>query len=90
VIAAKFARMGDASAALGWFTNQALPVGSLRIFAVQGSSAPRAPKAGDDARRDVTWIVAVDIDRARLRKIDALDTLRREGGAVLARLPDGM
>jgi hypothetical protein len=90
VIAARFSNVNSASAAIDWFTNQALPEGALRIFAQQPNSWPRAPRAGDNTRSDVSWIVTVDVDRARIPKADVLATMRREGGAVLAEVPSGI
>jgi hypothetical protein len=90
VIAARFVNVNTATAAIDWFTNQALPDGSLRIYAQQANAKPRPPKAGDDARPDVSWIVAVDVARARIPKADVLATMRREGGAVLAEVPAGI
>jgi len=90
VIAARFANVNSATAAIDWFTNQALPEGSLQIYAQQPNSRPRAPRAGDNARADVSWIVTVDVDRARIPKADVLATMRREGGAVLAEAPSGI
>jgi hypothetical protein len=90
VIAARFDNVNSASAAIDWFTNQALPEGALRIFAQQPNARPRAPRAGDNARTDVSWIVAVDVDRAKITKADVLATMRREGGAVLAEVPSGI
>jgi hypothetical protein len=90
VIAARFANVNSASAALDWFTNQALPDGALRIFAQQPNAKPRPPRAGDSARSDLTWIVAVDVARAEIPKADVIATMRREGGAVLPEVPGGI
>lgn len=90
IIAARFANVNSASAALDWFTNQALADGALRIFAQQPNAKPRAPRAGDNARSDVSWIVAVDVALARIPKADVMDTMRREGGAVLQEVPAGI
>lgn len=89
VIAARFANVNTASAAIDWFTNQALPDGALRIYAQQPNARPRAPRAGDNARADVTWIVAVDVVRAAIPKADVLATMRREGGTLMADAPAG-
>jgi hypothetical protein len=90
VIAARFANVNSATAAIDWFTNQALPDGAMRIFAQQANAKPRPPKAGDNARTDVSWIVAVDFTRARMPKADVLATMRREGGAILSEIPTGI
>ena len=90
VISARFANVNSATAAIDWFTNQALPDGALRIYVQQPNSKPRAPRAGDNMRADVTWIVAIDVDIARIPKADVLATMRREGGAVLAEVPSGI
>ena len=90
MIAARFADVNSATAAIDWFTNQALPEGALRIFTQLPNAKPRAPRAGDSARADVSWIVAVDLDRAKIPKADVLATIRREGGAVLSEVPSGI
>ena len=84
------ANVNSATAAIDWFTNQALPDGAMRIFAQQANAKPRPPKAGDNARPDVSWIVAVDFARARIPKADVLATMRREGGAVMTEVPAGI
>ena len=90
VIAARFANVNSATAAIDWFTNQALPDGALRIYAQQANAKPRPPKAGDKARTDISWIVAVDFSRARMPKADVLATMRREGGLIMSEVPAGI
>ena len=90
VIAARFANVNSATAAIDWFTNQALPEGAMRIFAQQPNAKPRAPRAGDSSRSDVSWIVAVDVARAQIPKADVLATMRRQGGSVLLEVPAGI
>ena len=88
-VAARFARMQDATAAIDWFRNQGIDPGAIGAFAVPPDGQPRPPRAGDNARTDLGWIVSLDLESARIRRQDAVAALRREGGALIGRAPDG-
>lgn len=88
-IAARFTQLRDATAAIDWFRNQAIDPAAIGAFAVPPDGQPRPPRAGDNARTDLGWIVSLDLDRARISRQDAVATMRREGGSLLGRAPDG-
>ncbi len=79
-----------ATAAMDWFTNQAVSSGSLSVRAVPRGAEPRLPQRGDNARTDMTWIVAVDAARAGLARWEILDAIARQGGKLLAFVPQSL
>jgi hypothetical protein len=87
-VAASFVFLESATGAIDWFRNQAIEPSAILVAAVPPDGRLRAPQAGDNARRDLRWIVALDLDAARISRTVALDTFRREGGKVLARVPE--
>ena len=87
-VAASFSLLRYATAAIDWFLNQAINPDAIIVAAVPPDGRPRAPQRGDNMRADVTWIVALDLPAARIRRDVAVATLRREGGKVLANLPE--
>jgi len=87
-VAASFSLLRYATAAIDWFTNQAIDPDAIIVAAVPPDGQPRAPQRGDNMRADVTWIVALDLDAAKIRRDVAIAALRREGGKLLARIPD--
>lgn len=86
-IGARFRTMRDATAAIDWFRNQAIDSGAIEILAITAEHKLRPPRAGDNRRTDLQWIVAVDLARAKLNRSVALAALRREGGTLLRRIP---
>jgi hypothetical protein len=88
-IAAHFKELGQATGAIDWFRNQAIDASAIGAFAVPPDGQPRPPRAGDNARTDLGWIVSLDLDQAKITRQDAADTLRREGGSLIGRAPDG-
>ena len=82
--------MRHATAAVDWFRNQAIAPEAIGVFAVTPDQKLRAPQAGDNRRTDLQWIVSLDLSRANIEKRVALETMRREGGALLKKLPAGV
>ncbi|MDQ6825058.1 MAG: hypothetical protein M3007_06305, partial [Candidatus Eremiobacteraeota bacterium] len=64
-VAASFPLMGYATGAIDWFRNQAIDPDAIVVAAVPPGGQPRAPQRGDNARSDLRWIVALDLDAAR-------------------------
>ncbi|MDQ6766742.1 MAG: hypothetical protein M3Z41_02940 [Candidatus Eremiobacteraeota bacterium] len=87
-IAASFPLMSYATGAIDWFRNQAIDPDAIVVAAVPPGGQPRAPQRGDNARSDLRWIVALDLDAARIPRDVAAEALRREGGKLLAQIPD--
>ena len=87
-VAASFPRMQGATGAIDWFRNQAIEPGAILVAAVPPDGRPRAPQRGDNERTDLRWIVAVDLDVARIPRSVAIATLTREGGKRLAQVPE--
>lgn len=87
-VAASFPLLRYATAAIDWFRNQAIDPGAIIVAAVPADGPPRAPQRGDNMRADVTWIVALDLPAARIRRDVAVAALRREGGKLLANIPE--
>lgn len=83
VVAAKFAQMRNATAAIDWFRNQSIDPAAIGVFAVPPGGQPRAPRPGDNQRDDLTWIVSLDLPNAQIERRVALDALTREGGKLL-------
>jgi len=50
----------------------------------------RPPRSGDNRRSDLEWTVRIDSDRAGLSKRIALETMKREGGSLLANSSTGV
>jgi hypothetical protein len=87
-VAASFPLLRYATAAIDWFRNQAIDPDAIIVAAVPPDERPRAPRRGDNMRADVTWIVALDLDAARIRRDVAVAAMRREGGKLLANIPE--
>jgi hypothetical protein len=87
-VAASFSLLRYATGAIDWFRNQAIDPDAIIVAAVPPDGQPRAPQRGDNMRADVTWIVALNLDAAKIRRDVAIATLRREGGKLLAKIPD--
>lgn len=87
-VAASFSLLRYATAAIDWFRNQAIDPDAIIVAAVPPDGRPRAPQRGDNMRADVTWIVALDLDAANIRRDVAIAALRREGGKLLANIPE--
>lgn len=85
--AASFALLRDATAAIDWFRNQGIAPESILVAAQQPGEHPRAPQRGDNARTDLTWIVALDLAQTTLPPDVVRGTLQREGGKNLSALP---
>lgn len=84
VIAATFGAVGNATAAVDWFRNQAVDPDAIGILAVAPGEKPRRTQPGDNQRPDLSWIVSIDLDRARLTKQIATETMKREGGKIFS------
>ena len=78
--AATFQQLSDATAAIDWFRNQGIDPSAIAVAAAPAGEHPRALERGDNLRTDLTWYVAVEIDRAHLPLAVIRATLRREGG----------
>src|SRR4029077_10220136 len=87
-VAASFSLLRYATGAIDWFRNQAIDADAIIVAAVPPDGRPRAPQRGDNMRADVTWIVALDLDAANIRRDVAVAAMRREGGKLLAKIPD--
>lgn len=87
-IAASFPLLRYATGAVDWFRNQAIAPGAIVIAAVPPDGRPRAPQRGDNERMDLTWIVALDLDAARIPRAVAQAALVREGGKKISYIPD--
>ena len=87
VIAARFAQMRYATSAIDWFRNQGIDASAIGAFAVPPGGQPRAPRPGDNQRDDLTWIVSLDLARAKINRRVALDAMKREGGTLIADAP---
>lgn len=87
-VAASFPLMRYATAAIDWFRNQAIDPDAIVVAAVPPDGRPRAPRRGDSQRADITWIVALDLDAVKIRRDVAVAALRREGGTLLASIPE--
>ena len=87
-VAASFPHMRSATGAIDWFRNQAIDPTAILVAAVPPDGRPRAPQRGDNERTDLRWIVALDLDAARIPRSVAVATLTREGGKRLAQVPD--
>lgn len=87
VVVAEFPQMRYATAAIDWFRNQGIDAEAIGAFAVPPGGQPRPPRPGDNQRDDLTWIVSLDLARAKLPRRVATDTMKREGGKLLAAVP---
>lgn len=90
MVAATFSMLRYATGAVDWFRNQAIEPSAITIAAQPPRGKLRLPQAGDNRRDDLTWVVALDLDAAKISRDVALDTLRREGGKILPRIPDDL
>src|SRR6202022_1649072 len=57
VVAATFSAVGNATAAVDWFRNQAVDPDAIGIMAVAPGEKPRRTQPGDNQRPDLSWIV---------------------------------
>ncbi len=87
-VAASFSLMRYATGAIDWFRNQAISPDAIIVAAIGPDGRARAPQRGDNERTDLRWIVALDLDAARIPRAVAAATLRREGGKRVAQVPD--
>jgi hypothetical protein len=87
VIAAQFPQMRYATSAIDWFRNQGIDASAIGAFAVPPGGQPRPPRPGDNQRDDLTWIVSLDLGRANITRRVATDTMKREGGKLMAAAP---
>jgi hypothetical protein len=90
IVSANFATAGRATAAVDWFLNQSIDRDAVTVRVSPPGERPRPPRAGDNRRTDLTWLVAIDYDRARLGKRTAVETLKREGGSIVRQATAGM
>lgn len=84
VVSAKFASARYATAAVDWFLNQAIDREALRVRVSAPGERMRLPGPGDNRRNDLTWLVSIDSGRARVDKRLAVETMKREGGTIVA------
>lgn len=89
VVTARFSSSRNATAAVDWFLNQSIDRESVSVQVVPPGESPRPPRAGDNRRSDLAWIVRIDPDRAGLTKRIALETMKREGGSLTANSSSG-
>lgn len=82
VVTATFTLPRAAVAAVDWFLNQAIDRDAVTVRVASGDERPRPTRAGDNRRNDLTWIVSIDVQRARLKKRIAVETMKREGGTL--------
>ena len=82
VVTATFTLPRAATAAVDWFLNQAIDRDAVTVQVAAGDQRPRPTRAGDNRRNDLTWIVSIDVQRARLKKKIAVETMKREGGTL--------
>ena len=87
-VGASFSHLRYATGAIDWFRNQAIAPAAILVAAVPPDGRPRPPRRGDNERSDLRWIVAVDLNAARIPRAVALATLRREGGKRLSHVPE--
>ena len=90
IVSATFPSAGRATAAVDWFLNQSIDRDAVTVQVMLPGERPRPPRAGDNRRADLTWLVAIDFARARLRERTAIETMRREGGSVVRQTTAGM
>jgi|GEM_PF-3124484 len=89
-VAARYEQIRQLTAAVDWFRNQAVEPDALTIWAVTPERKLRPPRAGDNRRTDLAWILSVDLSRAKIEKRIAVEALRREGGYVYRFTPEGI
>ena len=82
VVTATFPSSRYAVAAVDWFLNQAIDRDAVSVAVVPKGERSRPPGPGDNRRLDLIWIVSLDVDRARLPKRLAIETMKREGGEI--------
>ena len=89
-VAALFPILRYATGAVDWFRNQAIDPDAIVIAAQSPQGDLRAPQRGDNMRTDLKWVVALNLDEAKIGRAQALATLQREGGVILKRIPDDL
>ena len=82
IVTASFTLTRNATAAVDWFLNQSIDRDAVSVRVASKGEQPRAPRAGDNRRADLTWSVSVDLSRARLTKRIVVETMKREGGKI--------
>ena len=83
VVTATFPSARFATAAVDWFLNQAVDRAAIAVSVRQPGGAMRPPKPGDNRRTDLEWRVSFDVDKTRIAKRTAVETMRREGGTIV-------
>ena len=83
IVSASFPSARYATAAVDWFLNQAIDRNALTVDVVPPGAPPRPPRPGDNRRTDLEWRVSIDLNRTKLGKQIALETMRREGGRIM-------
>lgn len=86
-VAASFSLLRDATAAIDWLRNQKVAPEQIIVAALPPGERPRLPQRGDNARADLTWIVAVNLDDVKLPRSVVRETFVREGGTNLSDVP---
>jgi len=81
-VRAVFSSASNATAAIDWFANQGIDPDAIHVAAAQRGERPRPTRPGDNRRDDLTWVVTLDLDRARIAKRIAVETMKREGGTM--------
>ena len=82
IVTASFTLTRNATAAVDWFLNQSIDRDAVSVVVATKGERPRAPRAGDNRRADLTWSVSVDLSRARIDKRIVIETMKREGGKL--------
>jgi hypothetical protein len=90
IVSATFSTLGRATAAIDWFLNQSIDRDAITVQVAPPGEQPRPPRPGDNRRAELTWIVNIDVGRARLSKQIALETMIREGGSISKQVAAGV
>ena len=85
IVSATFSSLGGATAAIDWFLNQAIDRDAVSVQVIPPGEQPRPLRPGDNRRTDLTWVVNIDPERARLTKQIVVETMIREGGTISKR-----
>ncbi|MDQ6781308.1 MAG: hypothetical protein M3Z37_09195 [Candidatus Eremiobacteraeota bacterium] len=87
LVAAAFGSLRHATGAVHWFRNQGIAADAIVIGAQSPDGRLRATQRGDNLQSGLRWVVALDLDASKFDKAVALETLTREGGAILKHIP---